>query len=94
MIEISENFPNKQIEDKCPCGQLETIIHIYNCETLNTGERITIEYEQIYNGKLQDQIRIFEKLESNLNHREQMKQNEIEDTPCDPSVIRYSFSNG
>ena len=94
MIEISENFPNKHMEDKCPCGQPETIIHIYNCETLNTGERITIEYEQIYNGKLQDQIRIFEKLESNLNHREQMKQNEIEDTPCDPSVIRYSFSNG
>ena len=94
MIEISENFPNKQIEDKCPCGQPETIIHIYNCETLNTDESITPEYEQIYNGKIEDQIRIFEKLETNLNHREQLKQKEIENTPCDPSVIRYLYSNG
>ena len=94
MIEISENFPNKQIEDKCPCGQAETIIHIYNCETLTREQSITPEYEHIYNGKIEDQIRIFEKLESNLNHREQLKLKEIEDTPCDPPEIRYLYSNG
>ena len=94
MIEISENFPNKQMEDKCPCGQPETILHIYNCETLNTGETQILDYDHIYNGKIQDQIRIFEKLESNLNKREQLKQKENDDTPCDPSVIRYLYSIG
>ena len=94
MIEISENFHGKDMDNKCSCGQLETILHIYNCETLDTGEKILLEYDNIYNGKIEDQIRIFEKVESNLNKREQLKQKENVDTPCDPSVIRYLHSNG
>jgi hypothetical protein len=31
MLEIAEDFPGKQIDDKCCCGQLENILHIYNC---------------------------------------------------------------
>ena len=55
---------------------------------------IYIYYNIIYYGKIEDQIRIFEKHESNLNKREQLKQKENVDTPCDPSVIRYLHSNG
>ena len=39
MIEISENFHGKDMDNKCSCGQLETILHIYNCETLDTEEK-------------------------------------------------------
>ena len=94
MIEISENFHGKDMDNKCSCGQLETILHIYNCETLDTGEKILLEYDNIYNGKIEDQIRIFEKVESNLKKREQLKQKENADTPRYSSVIRYLHSNG
>ena len=32
MIEISENFPGKEISSTCHCGTTETILHIYFCE--------------------------------------------------------------
>ena len=91
MIEISENFPNKQMEDKCPCGQPETILHIYNCETLNTGITQILEYEHIYSGKIQNQIRIFERL---WTMKTKTERKWIHPTPCDPSVIRYLFCIG
>ena len=47
------------MEDKCPCGETETIVHIFNCEILDTGETPTIEYENVYHGKLKDQIILF-----------------------------------
>ena len=48
------------MDDKCSCGQLETILYIYNCETLDTGAKLLIEYDYIYKGKTGVQIRIFE----------------------------------
>ena len=93
MLEIAENFPGKQIEDKCWCGQLENILHIYNCEILNEIKP-SVKYEELYNGRLQDQISIFERIESNMEKREQIKQTVRDNTPCDPAEIRYLYSNG
>ena len=93
MLEIAENFPGKKLEDKCWCGQLENILHIYNCAILNENKP-KVKYEELYNGSLQDQISIFERIESNMKKREQLKQTVKDETPCDPAEIRYLYSNG
>ena len=33
MIELPENFPNREMSNECICGKLKNILHIYNCET-------------------------------------------------------------
>ena len=38
MIEISENFPGKEIDDKCYCGKDESMSHIYYCEKLHDSK--------------------------------------------------------
>jgi hypothetical protein len=74
MIEISENFPGKNIEDICHCGKKETMEHIYNCNYLNEGNLLNIKYENIFNGSLKDQIKILEKIQENLEKREKVKE--------------------
>ena len=49
------------MEKECICGKLKSILHIYNCEILNVENNPKLKYEEIYNGSLQDQIRIFER---------------------------------
>ena len=66
MIELPENFPNKEMENECSCGKLKNILHIYTCKILNEGNNPKLKYEEIYNGNLQDQIRIFERIDENL----------------------------
>ena len=77
MTEILENFPGKNLNEYCICGQKETIIHIYNCEILSDGKQYNYEYEIIFNGKIDEQ---------NLDNREILKEKTTE-TPCDPPVI-------
>ena len=87
MIEISENFPGKEISENCYCGTKETMSHIYYCEKLNNGNKPSLKYEEIFRGKVEHQIKIFEKFEENLKIRENMKEKKNEDlkTPCDLS---------
>ena len=70
MLEMLENFPGKDLNEYCICGQKETIIHIYNCEILSDGEQYNYEYETIFNGKIDDQIEVFKIVEKNLDKRE------------------------
>ena len=93
MLEIAENFPGKQLDDMCWCGQQENILHIYNCEILNENKPI-VKYEELYNGRLEDQISICERIESCMEKRKQLKQTVKDETPCDPAEIRYLYSNG
>ena len=94
MTEILENFPGKDLDEYCNCGQKETILHIYNCEILRDGKQSNYEYERIFNGKIDEQIEVFIILEKNLDKREILKE-KITETPCDPPVIRYFVnSNG
>ena len=46
MTDIPNNFGKK--EEKCVCGTLETMSHIYSCESLNQTKK-GIHYNQIYN---------------------------------------------
>ena len=92
MLELAENFPGKQLENICCCGKQKSISHIYNCEMLNDGNNPKLKYEEIYNGNLQVQIRIFERIEVNLKKCEQITEIEKDVDPCDPTVIRYLYS--
>ena len=85
MIEISENFPGKEIDDKCYCGKDESMSHIYYCEKLNNNEPQQLKYEEIFEGKLNNQITIFKKFEQNLEKREMLMEEEKMD--LNPHVI-------
>ena len=54
MIELPENFPNREMSNECIGGKLKNILHIYNCEILNEGNIPKLNYEEIYNGNLQE----------------------------------------
>ena len=79
MTSIPNNFGK---EEKCVCGKMENISHIYSCEILNE-KKTTISYNEIYNGNLNNQIEIFRRIENNLDERRKMKNEN--NFPCDPS---------
>ena len=79
MTRIQYNFGNK--EDKCICGAIEDMAHIYFCKSLNQNEPEII-YEKIYNGNLKSQVEVYKRFKKNLETRETMK--ERKDFPCDP----------
>ena len=86
MVNIANNFPKSDIKEKCSCGKIEDMQHIYECEQLNTNSMDkSLRYEKIYNGNISDQIKVFRKMEINLEKREDMRKPE---TPCDPDEIR------
>ena len=68
MIEISENFPGKNMESECHCGSEESILHIYNCDLLNQGSPSNIKYENIFNGNIKNQVEVLNKFEENLEN--------------------------
>ena len=58
IIDIPQNFPGKNIHNKCVCGETEEMIHIYNCERLEKSET-NLPYEKIFNGNMKQQIEVF-----------------------------------
>ena len=44
----------------------------------------SLKYEEIYNGNLQDQIRIFDRIDEKCEKFTEMKRNE---DPCDPLFV-------
>ena len=58
--------------------------HIYYCEKLNNNEPQQLKYEEIFEGKLNNQITIFKKFEQNLEKREMLMNDKKMDlkTPC------------
>ena len=88
MIEIPDNFPNTEIKPTCWCGETEDMSHIFNCKLLNEGVIQKEQYENIFNGNIKQQIRIFRKFENNMGKRETIKnrknETELPSDPCDP----------
>ena len=89
MLEISENFPLKGIEENCVenCSEKLTIIHLYKCEILSDYKPVTSEYQEIFNGSLKEQISILTRIEENIKKKEYLEQlrvNEKLNPPCDP----------
>ena len=48
--------------------------HIYSCQYLNKEETF-IHHEKIYNGKVSEQTEILKRFKSNMNGRNELKQN-------------------
>ena len=70
MVNIANNFPKSDIKEKCSCGKIEDMQHIYECEQLNTNSMDkSLRYEKIYNGNISDQIKVFRKMEINLEKK-------------------------
>ena len=86
MVDIPNNFPKSDIRTRCFCGMIEDMNHVYECELFNTNNQKNIlPYNKIYSGNISEQIRVFRKMEKNLEKRENMRKHE---SPCDPDVIR------
>ena len=72
-------------DEKCICGTLENMPHLYSCEYLNETKPI-IPYDKLNNGSLKDQIEIFHRFEHNMEIRTELKQ-KMEtgqvNSPCD-----------
>ena len=90
MTMIPFNFGQK--EEKCVCGALESMQHIYYCEILNQ-KKPELSYDLIFNGNLKSQIEIFRKFTKNLETREELKSKK--EFPCDlrdPLYCNHSIS--
>ena len=78
MVNISASFPKPNTEYRYFCSQKEDMKHVYNCELLNEGRKPNIEYERIFTGNISEQIEVFRIFEQNMERRETMKANKIE----------------
>ena len=71
--------------------------HVYECKLFNDGnnQEEKIKYEKLYQG---EQIKIFRNMKECLEKRSEVEniksENEEEELPCDPSLIRYYSSIG
>ena len=94
MVDIPANFPKPNVENKCFCGEIEDMLHIYNCEFFNSKQQ-KLPFEKIFSGNMKHQIEVYRSFEENLEKREKIKTDDK--PPCDPPVIRCSpadYSNG
>ena len=83
MVNISSNFSSSKLETKCICSEQESMQHIYNsCKMLNIDNK-ALPYEKIYSGEVYEQIEVLQKLEQNLEIRDNLMNPQHE--PCDPS---------
>ena len=90
MTMIPFNFGQK--EEKCVCGELESMLHIYYCDILNQ-KKPELSYDLIFNGNLKSQIEIFRKFTKNLETREELKsKKEFPCDLCDPLYCNHSIS--
>ena len=89
MIDIPSNFQKSDEKSLCFCGEQENMKHVFDCEILNEGKPISENYENVFNGNIGTQIRIFRQFEENLKKREiiiNQKSNDSESNlPRDPS---------
>ena len=84
MTQIPYNFPKSKEKHECWCGEIEDMDHIYNCELYTNNKKQSISYNNIHNGKLEEQLEVFRNFKQNLDQRERMKA-KIE-PPCDLSI--------
>ena len=82
MVQIPDNFPKSETKTKCFCGDIEDMKHIFTCNILNNGINQSEKYENIFNGTISQQTKIFHKFEENMENRKTLiKEMEM---PCDP----------
>jgi hypothetical protein len=72
MVPILDNFPLKQIESKCVCGNSENMKHIYSCKYLNIEDEET-PYEKIFKENLMNMKKVYQRFKLNFGMREKIK---------------------
>ena len=104
MLPLPSNFPTKEIDCKCFCGQIEDMKHIYDSECWET-EKVEIPYEKIYSENISEMKKVyllfkikFEKRKEFLSEKE-LDENDDRKPPhvipvCDPLVSLVEFGNG
>ena len=65
MVDIRSNKISRNEIVKCICGERETQKHIYECKMLNSEEN-PVEYEKIFNGRIEEQIEVFKRFDNNF----------------------------
>ena len=69
MVDIPSNISSeKENEQICVCKKRENMEHIYDCEILNQNKPEEM-YEQIFQGRLDQQITVFQRFEENFKNR-------------------------
>ena len=74
MVKISDSY--SKIEENCICSikvDLRHMRHIYDCQILNEN-KISVEYNKIYNGNIREQKVIVDRMKQNLIKRQEIKQ--------------------
>ena len=90
MVEIKENFRKGKQAEKCACGLLESMKHIYTCTFYNKEHKIEIEYEEIFKENVQKQLKVskifYQKFEERVKHKIAIEQTDIPHVIqlCDP----------
>ena len=99
MINISSNFSSNQNSENCRCGESENMEHLYICKLLNT-EKIEVEYTQLFNGSINEQITVYKRFQKNFEERERQR-NEIKqehfphaNATCEPQSSGIEHCNG
>ena len=101
MIPIPSNFPSKEINCKCFCGQIEDMRHIYESECWETGYN-EFPYEKIYSENIIELKKVYIQFKVKFEIREEfLSKKELEENydgkpphvipVCDPlfSVLDY-----
>ena len=68
MVNIPANFKSKS-EEKCKCGAVEDMSHIYECEIWSKNNQLKLEYNKIFHGNISEQILVYRKFRENLDSR-------------------------
>ena len=69
MVDIPSNFSSEEENEQiCVCKKRENMEHIYDCEMLNQNKPEEM-YEQIFQGRLDQQITVFQRFEENFKNR-------------------------
>ena len=87
MTNIPSNFKSeKENTTTCICGEKENMIHIYNCEKLNT-EKPREKYENIFGDNVKMIKYVLQRFSENLKEREKYLKKEL--SKISVFVIRY-----
>ena len=98
MVMIPSNFSSNQNKEYCPCGIIEDMKHVYDCEFWNHEQKCKeTPFEVIFNDNIEDQIKVSKKLYKHLQKRDTYKNKENHESHAIPSgatVLLCENSNG
>ena len=69
MLDIPDNFGDHS--KICICENLESMKHLYECKSMNENEA-EISFEKIYNGNVNEQLKVSKRMNIVLEKREKM----------------------